>query len=281
MMLQIITDSASDITLKQAEEMGIQIVPLNIQFSDGPCPQETDEDFLRFFDRLEKSEDLPVTSQPSPESYLACYKAAKAAGDTVLVLTLSSGLSGTINAAATAKALCGYEPVYIVDSCLAVGAQRILTEYAVELRAQNLEITELVQRVEAMREHITVFGVIDTLTYLRKGGRVPGSLAAIGNTLQIKPVIMLENKILKTIGRGLGHDGGKRFVYRQIEKHLPDQAFPIYFLYTSNREMGQSFMEQAIEKFHLNPDKCRLIPVGGVIGTHVGTNCVGIAYVME
>lgn len=279
-MLRIITDSASDITLQQAREMNIEIVPLNIQFPDGPCPQETEEDFGTFFKRLEASEELPVTSQPSPERYLAFYEEAEAAGEPVLVLTLSSGLSGTINAANTAKALCGYERVYVVDSCQAIGAQRILVEYAVSLRDHNVETEELVERVKEMRQRITVFGVLDTLTYLRKGGRIPASLAILGNALQIKPVIVLENKILKTIGKALGHNAGKRFVLHQIEHHLPDQSYPIYFMYTSDKNISQRFMEQAIEKFHLNPEICKLLPVGGVIGTHVGTNCIGIAYVI-
>lgn len=81
-MIQIITDSASDITTKEAEEMGIQIVPLRIQFEDGECPQETEQDFLTFYKRLEQADQLPKTSQPSPQAYLEYFEAAKEAGMT-------------------------------------------------------------------------------------------------------------------------------------------------------------------------------------------------------
>lgn len=203
-MLQIITDSASDITLQQAQQMNIHIVPINIQFADGPCPQETEEDFVTFYKRLTESEELPVTSQPSPETYLQYFETAKQAGDEVLVLTLSSGLSGTINAVKIAKEMCEYEAIFIVDSRQAIVAQRVLVEYAVKLRLEGMDTQTLIGKVEALRDRITVSGVIDTLTYLRKGGRIPASLAILGNTLQIKPVIALEDTILKTVGKALG-----------------------------------------------------------------------------
>ena len=144
-MLQIITDTASDITLDQAKQLGIHIVPLNIQFPDGPCPQETEADFQLFYERLIKANELPMTSQPTPDQYLHYFEEAKASGDEVLVLTLSSGLSGTVNAANTAKDLCGYERIYIVDSRQAIAAQRILVEQAVKLRNENISTTEIMK----------------------------------------------------------------------------------------------------------------------------------------
>ena len=278
-MLQIITDSASDITLEQTQEMGILIVPIQIQFQDGPCPQNCEEDFAAFYDRLKKAEELPVTSQPSPEAYLQLYEAAKEVGNEVLVLTLSSGLSGTINAARIAKDLCGYEPVYVVDSRQAIAAQRILVEYAVKLRAEGECTSRIVSCLEDLRDRITVSGVIDTLTYLRKGGRIPAGLAIVGNTLRIKPVIILEDKILKTVGKALGREAGKRMLYQRYEKNPPDPEYPICFLYSSDRSLGQKFMEETIAKYGLMDYQTKLVPVGGVIGTHVGTDCIGIAYV--
>lgn len=280
-MLQIITDSASDITLQQAAEMNIHIVPLNIQFPDGPCPQETDGDFARFYERLERSEELPMTSQPAPDTYLKYYEQAKEAGDDVLVLTLSSGLSGTINAATIAKEMCDYDSIHIVDSELAIAAQRMLVEYACSLREQNLVTEEIVEKVTAMRSRITISGVIDTLTYLKKGGRVPPSLAIVGNALRIKPVILLEDKILKTVGKSLGREAGKRMLFQRLEKFPPDPEFPIYFVYTSDRAMAEALMEETIAKYHLENFRTRLIPIGGVIGTHLGTKGMGFGYVMK
>lgn len=280
-MIQIITDSAADITLQQAKEMDIHIVPININFADGPCPQEKDEDFSVFYQRLSNAEDLPTTSQPAPEEYLRCFEKAKAAGDDALVLTLSSGLSGTLNAANMAKELYGYDKVHIVDTGLAIAAQRILVEYAVQLRNGGAEVGEIVKRLEDMKQRITVYGVLDDLDNLRKGGRIPGSLAVLGNTLKIKPVIMLEDKVLKTIGKSMGRNAGKKMVYKHLEEHSPDPAFPVYFIYTSDRELGEKFMEETVEKYGLDGYDTQLVPIGGVIGTHIGRNCMGISYVMS
>lgn len=280
-MLRIITDSASDITLEQAKELDIQIVPINIQFADGPCSQESEEDFQRFYARLVEAEELPVTSQPSPELYLELFENAKAAGDEVLVLTLSSGLSGTINAANIARNMCEYDPIYIVDSRQAIASQRILVERAVEMRAAGRTAPEIVEEMEALRDRVTVNGVIDTLTYLRKGGRIPAGLAIVGNALKIKPVIVLEDKILKTVGKAMGREAGKKMLYQRFEKFPPDPAFPIYFVYSSEESLGQKFMEETIEKYQLQDFQMKMYPVCGIIGTHVGTNCFGLAYVQK
>jgi len=280
-MIQIITDSAADITLQQAAEMNIHIVPISITFPDGPCPQEKDEDFFCFYQRLSQAENLPITSQPAPEAYLRCFAQAKEAGDTVLVLTLSGGLSGTINAANMAKELYGYDKVHIMDTGLAIAAQRMLVEYAVQLRNEGVEIEEMVKRLEGMKSRVTVYGILDDLDNLRKGGRIPQSLAVLGNTLKIKPVIVLEDKILKTIGKSMGRSAGKKLVYRQFEEHSPDPDFPVYFLYTSDKDIGEKFMQETIEKYGLDSYNTCLIPVGGVIGTHIGRNCMGISYVIK
>lgn len=280
-MLQIITDSASDITLQQAAKLNIHIAPIGIQFPDGPCPQETYEDFLRFYDRLEQAQELPMTSQPPLDYYLSRFEEAKEAGDPVLVITLSSGLSGTANGVHIAKEMSGYDRVYIVDSRQAIASQRILTEHAVLLRDQGASPEQIVEELEALRDRATVYGVIDTLTYLRKGGRIPGSLAILGNTLRIKPVIVMEDAQLKSMGKALGTAAGKRMVHQRIQEHMPDPAFPIYFVYSSDLAMGEQFMAETIEKFSLENYNTQLVPIGGVIGTHIGTKGVGLAYIMK
>lgn len=276
-MLQIITDSASDITREEAQEMNISVVPLRIQFEDGECPQETGEDFPKFYERLVQSEKLPTTSQPSPQEYLGYFEAAQEKGDEVLVITLSSGLSGTIGAAETAKQICGYDKIAIVDSRQAIMAQRMVVEYALSLRNQGMELNSIVKKLEELRDHITVCGVVDTLTYLRKGGRIPAGMDIIGNVIGIKPVIVLENCVLKPLAKVRGRKAGKKMLYRRLEQVELDERFPVYFGYSSNRKLGEEFMKETIEKYHLK--NAALFPVGGVIGTHVGTDCIAISFV--
>ncbi len=281
-MIQIITDSASDITNAEAKNLGVYIVPINIEFQDGNCPQETLEDFELFYQKLSVSDELPTTSQPSPDLYLKYFKEAKSNNDDVLVITLSSGLSGILSAVNIAKELCDYDRIFVLDSHQAIGGQRILTEQAIKFRKLGYKVEDIISELEVLRDRITVNGMIDTLTYLRKGGRIPPSLAAVGNTLRIKPIIVLEDKIIKMMGKAMGREAGKKLVYKRFESHLPDENYPFYFVYSSNRDLGIQFMKETMELYpFLEKFNPKLLPVNGVIGTHLGTNGIGFAYVMK
>lgn len=280
-MLRIVTDSASDITLAEAEKMGISIVPLTITFPDGTCPQETEEDFEIFYQRLAACADLPTTSQPPLEEYIAIYEQAQAAGDDVLVITLSGGLSGTVRAAEAAKQVVGYDRVFIVDSHQAIISQRIMVELALKLRDQSMTTEEIADRLVQIRDRVTVSGVVDTLTYLRKGGRIPASMAILGNAINLKPVIVLQDTILKAVGKAMGRKAGIRMLYDRIEKFPPDLDYPILFGYAADRELGEQFMKDTVEAFGFPAENVRMYPVGGVIGTHVGNKCLAISYVMK
>ena len=278
-MIQIVTDSASDITLKQAEEMNIQIVPLTILFEDGVCPQETDEDFQIFYEKLIKENGLPKTSQPTPNKYLEIFRLAKEVGDEVLVITLSGGLSGTVQSAKLAKDLAEYERIEIIDSKQAILTQRMLVEYAVKLRDEGKTLDEITALVLKQREKLTVFGMLDTLTYLKKGGRIPASMALLGNLLRIKPVIILKNSVLEQLGKARGRRDGLKMLCTQMEEAEIDLDFPVYFGYTLDPEPTKQFQAEMEQKFQLKNTK--LYPVGGVIGTHVGPNCVAVAFAVK
>lgn len=278
-MLRIVTDAASDITIDQAKDMNIEVVSLDITFEDGPAPQRTEADFQRFYERLEVCEKLPVTSRTPPEEYLKIFEDAKTRGDEVLVITLSSGLSGTVESAHMAKQIVGYDQIEVVDSHQAILTQRMLVEEAIRLREEGYQLQEIARRVKEMREQVVVCGVVGTLKYLQKGGRIPASLATLGTLLRIKPVIVLEDKILKQLGKARGHDAGEAMLYKRMEEDGFNKAYPVYFGYTSNRALTEKFMQQTRERYGLT--QTRMFPIGGVIGTHCGTDCVAVAYVKK
>ena len=275
-MLRIVTDTASDITLEQAAGMGIEMVPLVITFEDGVCPQETENDFVTFYDRLQRCEELPVTSRPSPHGYLKIFEDAKSKGEEVLVLSVSSGLSGTMESAFTAKQMAHYDPIYIVDTRQAILTQRMLVELAVQMREEGHTAASIAKKVEEMRDRVVVCGVVGTLKYLRKGGRIPASLAMVGKMLNIKPVIVLEDGILKTLGKARGYSSGISMLHKRMEEDGVNRAYPIFFGYTSDRSLTEKMMDETCTKFGV--EHKRLHPVGGIIGTHCGTDCVAVAY---
>ena len=261
--MMIITDSASDITKQEAEEMDIRIVWLKTKFSDGDFPLETEEDFIHFFDKLAEEKELPVTSQPSPEEFLQLYEEAKEKNEEVLVITLSSGLSGTVNAANLAKQMSEYEKIWIIDSEQAIVTQRFLVQKAVDMRAQGKKMEEIVAAIEDLKKRVTVCGMLDTLTYLKKGGRIPAALAVLGNVLQIKPVIELKDRELTMLGKARGRKGGVKYLWKEYESYEIDEKEPVYFGYTSDKEIGEKFMEETVEKYGLT--NYHLYPVGGML----------------
>ena len=131
----------------------------------------------------------PVSYTHLPEEYLALYEEAKENSEEVLVITLSSGLSGTVNAANVAKQMSEYDRIHIIDSDQAIITQRFLVQRAGEMREAGKTVSEIVETIEDVKKRVTVCGMLDTLTYLKKGGRIPAALAVLGNMLHIKPVI--------------------------------------------------------------------------------------------
>jgi len=278
-MLRIVTDTASDITPSEAERMGIDLVQLEIMFPDGPYSLDNDEDFFEFYRRLTGNKTLPTTSRPSPEAYLNIFLDAKGKQEEVVVLCLSSGLSSTIESAFIAKEMSEYDQIHVVDTHQAIIAQRMLVEYAVSLRKCGLNAFEIAQHVEAIRDDIVVCGVVDTLEFLKRGGRVPAGLAVIGEMLHIKPVIVLEDKILKTIGKARGRKAGISMLHSRMDKDGFDRDAPVYFGYTSNKQITQTFMLETMDKYKLT--QMYLYPIGGIIGTHCGTDCIAVAYLKK
>ncbi|RVU54244.1 DegV family protein [Anaerosphaera multitolerans] len=277
--MRIITDSASDITIDEAVKLNIDIVPLTISFGDEVCPQNTVEDFDCFFEKLKVSTSLPVTSQPSPQLYLNIYNEAKLKGDDVLVITLAGGLSGTVNSANLAKDMIDYDRIRVIDSEQAIITQRLLVEHAVKLRDEGKELENIAGAIENLKRHTVVCGALDTLKFLKMGGRIPASMAFIGELLNIKPTIILKNSVLEELGKARGSKASLNLLYKEFEATEVDESFPVYFGHTSSEERCIQFMNETIKKYNLK--NTAMFPISGVIGTHVGPGCLAIAFVRK
>ena len=278
-MIRIVTDTGSDIIYLRAKDSGVEIVELDIKFDDFPYDYRNDTDFSVFYQNLTKAKNLPSTSQATPAQYLEIFNDAKEKGDEVLVVTLSGGLSGTYSSAKMAQEECGYDAVTVVDSMNAIINQRRLAEYAVKLRDEGKSREEIEEALLNLRDRLRLLGCLDTLTYLKKGGRVPPAMALIGNALKIKPVVSVTGGKVEPVDKVRGVQAGKRAMWTQLEKDGYDESWPVIFGHTNNEELGKTFMEETKEKFGLKD--CCLYPVGGVIGTHTGPNTVILTYVTK
>lgn len=277
----IITDSAADIPADEAKRKNLSLVRIPVSFGLEDFVPESERDYADFYEKLENSDSVPTTSQASPEAYLSVFGDAKERGEEILVVTLSSGLSGTYRSALTAKERYGWEKVYVVDSRSAAFGQKFLAETALELREKGLSAREIAAFLEDVRERTEFYCVLDTLKYLKKGGRIPAGLAGLGALLNVKPMLRLHEGVLSPDKKCLGRHAALKSLSEKLAAALPslDPDFPVSFAYTFPKEEGEAFLEECKEKYGLK--RCTLSSVGPVVGTHIGKNAVGVAFVLK
>jgi DegV family protein with EDD domain len=277
MAIEIITDSASDLG-GISGSLGVTVVPLQIIFPerayfDGELSREA------FYSMLAKADPLPSTSQPSPADFLGYFERAKKAGNDVIVITISEKLSGTLQSARAAKDLADYERIYLVDSQMATMGEAALVEYAVKLRAQGKSAVAIQEELLQARGRVRLFALVDTLTYLHRGGRLSKSVTVIGSLLNVKPILSVVDGALVPAGKARGFARGAQAVLELIEKSGgADFEMPVYFAHTNARELCESFMQKLSESDQAFNCCGRIIDIGGVVGTHVGPGTVGVAY---
>lgn len=167
-MIKIITDSTSDIDLKYAQELNVEVVPLKVIIDGKEYKDRIDLQPEEFYDLLVNSQTLPSTSQPSPQDFVDLYETAKNNNDSVIVITLSSVISGTYQSANLAKDLVDYDDIYVIDSLGTTQMQRLLVLKAVALRNEGMNAQDLYTFLEAYKHRIRLFAFVDTLEYLYK-----------------------------------------------------------------------------------------------------------------
>jgi DegV family protein with EDD domain len=192
--VHVVTDSACDLALSTAEEQGIRVVPLNIRFGEEEFVDREQLSPKEFWDRLKTTKDLPETSAPSPGSFHEAFSAAGVAGASAVVcITLSSAMSATYQAARTAADGFGDLPVTVVDSRSVSMGQGLLALSAAEHAASGASLDEVVQQANVLRDRTRLYGVVNTLEFLRRGGRIGGAAALVGSLLSIKPVLQIKD----------------------------------------------------------------------------------------
>ncbi len=279
-MIRIVTDSAADLTIEQAAAMDVKTVPMQIHFGDTVYYQEQDPGFRMFYKKLANCEELPTTSQVPPADFAAQFEEAKRAGDSVVVVTISSQLSGTFQSANIAKEMVGHDAVWIVDSGMAVIGQRMLVDRAVALRAQGKQAGEIAAALDEMKRRVVLCGEVGTLKYLQKGGRISKSVKLVGTVLGIRPVIIVRDGRLTMAEKARGEKAAmEALIQLALERGELDQSAPIYYGYTYDIEPLRRFEAMANPVF--KPKHTVRYPVGGVVGTHLGPGAVILGYLHQ
>ena len=276
-MIKVITDSASDIVDHQREDL--VILPVTITFGEEQFQDGVNLTHSMFYEKLIESDMLPVTSQVSPFAFEEAYQKVREQGDQAIVVTLSSKLSGTWQSARLAAE--GYEDVVqVVDSENASLGQHALVEYALRLIRSGLTFKEIVEKLENDKSRIRLIALLDTLEYLKKGGRISKAAAVAGSLLSIKPVIAIQRGEVAVLGKARGSKQGNNLLAEQIRLTGGiDFGKPFVLGYTGLSDtMLQKYITDHEEFWKADVDTQETSSVGGTIGTHIGPGAIGVAF---
>lgn len=276
-MTRILVDSSSDYGRKEIKEKNLEFIPIHITIGEKDYIDGVDFEKDEFYEILQGGSEFPKTSQPSPEAFLEVFEDAKAKGDSVICILLSSALSGTFQSAALARNIVDYEKIYLIDSLTATYPIKILADYALLLAQDGVEAARIAEKLEALKSRVRLFAGLDTLEYLAKGGRLSKSVAAIGELANIKPIITLTQE--GSVGV-LGKCIGKNKAITQVVRHLTevplDPSFPLYTIYTCGTENCEKFEEKLAEHGYVINGR---LQVGATIGAHIGPDAFGVVFV--
>ena len=286
MAIRIIVDSSADIEEDYASDHGIQIIPMTITFGNEEFAEGVDITRTEFFQRLVETDELPRTSQIPPMVFQDIFQEIVTAGDTAVVITLSSHISGTYQSACIAAAPFK-ESVFVVDSENATIGERLLAERAWALREEGLSAADIAYCLDQEKKDIRLVASLDTLEYLHRGGRISGAAAAIGGLLSIKPVVGVVDGDVVVLGKARGSKASRNMVFEEIEKAGGvDLTRPIWVAYsglsdkTARKYIADSLAIATEKGLISSPDEIEmpLTLVGAVIGTHVGPGGVAFAF---
>lgn len=279
-MIKIITDSTSDISLQLAKEMNIEIVPLIVRVDGNEYKDRVELSPEDFYKQLEEKDLTPSTSQPSPQDFLKVYEKAKEAGDEILVITLSSEVSGTYQSAMIAKELLEYNKIQVINSASATFGLRIIIEKALQLRDEGKTLEEIVAFLEDYKQKVHIFALVDTLEYFYKGGRLSKTSATVGTLLKFKPVVGIKDGKLELFANCRGTRKSISKIIELIhETGDIDLQEPVCIGYTGNSEGLNKFENLLKEEFHIENVIHGI--VGPVIGSHAGPGGRVIAFVRK
>ncbi len=275
--IRIITDSGSDLPQNFNEK--ITVLPMSIRFGEKEYKDGIDISTKEFYEKLIESDELPTTSLISPGDFEDSFKSAVENGEKVVVITIAGELSGTFQSAMLAAA--DYEnDVFVVDSKNVAIAEQILVLRGLELIEQGLSAEEVASTLEQEREEIHIVALLDTLEYLKKGGRISSAVAFVGGALNLKPVVTCKDGVVSMIGKARGSKNGNNFLIKEIEStNGIDFSKPLRLGYTGLSDvLLQKYIEDSSELWKGHSESIVVSHIGSTIGTHVGPGAIAVAF---
>lgn len=271
-MVRIIVDSSAD--LRPEVQARVEVVPLTVHFGKDEYVDGVDLSAAAFYKKLAACKELPTTSQAAPYAFSEVFEEAVEAGDEVVAVVVSAALSGTCQSANIAAADHPGK-IFVVDSrSIAIGSG-ILTEYALELVDRGMSASEIAEELNTAKERIRLFAVVDTLEYLQRGGRLSKTVAIAGGLLSVKPIIALQDGVIKMAGKARGNKQANAQMDAKVQELGVDWEKPCMLGYTG-------IDDELLHKYRAQSDVWTgdvfSATVSSVVGTHVGPGAVAVAF---
>lgn len=277
MKVRIIVDSTADI--KEQIRHRFAVVPLTVHFGDEEFVDGVTITHKEFYEKLVETDVLPTTSQATPAAFEEVFASVAAAGESAVVLTLSSNLSGTYQSAMIAAQEYPGQ-IFVVDSQSAAIGAGILAELALQLADSGMNAQQIADRLEQERENVCIIAMLDTLEYLKRGGRISKAVAFAGGILSIKPVVSLEDGQIHVLGKARGSKQGNNLLVTEIQKAGGvDFSRPVLLGYTGLSDvLLQKYIEDSKALWEQGTQELHSTIIGSVIGTHAGPGAVAAAF---
>lgn len=277
-MLKIVTDSSSNITPAEAEALGVEVIPLTVSFGTREYKDGVDLDAAKFYEMLTSAKEFPHTSQINTDTFEEIFLAAKENGDTLLLITIGTELSGTYGAAVRAQANIGYDGIHVYDSRGATVIQKMLVLEAVRRRDESAD--EIVRALDEVRARCELYAFVDTLEYLYKGGRLKRGAAMLGTLFNVKPVVTISQRgTVDLVGKTVGTRSAIKAIAKKVRPEDIDDNYPVFYIYTAEKEKCARLIEAVTPDGNGSTDD--VTNVCPVIGTHIGPGAAGICYVRK
>ena len=280
MAVRILTDSTSDLPCSVQTELGIEILPLSVCFGRQTFADGVDLTPDAFYQKLREAEMLPTTSCVPVAAFEAAFQRALQAGDEVLGVFLSSELSATFQSAVIAAQNLDSEHIALVDSQNVALGLALLVYRAVAHRNAGLCAVDIAAELEEEKRRVRLYAAIDTLKYLKKGGRLSGAGAAMGTLLSVKPVATIQQGALHVVHKARGKKKALAYLLAQLDAHPAQKGVPVYLGHTDCKSEMQAYLPAL--KAHLSAGTTvHTLDIGSTVGTHAGPGCIGFAYLEQ
>lgn len=278
-MVKIVTDSSCDISLERCAELGVELLPITVNFGEESYRANLDITNEEFYEKLATVQELPKTAQITPAQFEKIFQPYKESGDDVVCLFISSKMSGTLQSARVAKNILGADNILLPDTLNVTFALGLLVEEAVKMRDAGMTGAEIVTKIEELIPRIRLFAMVEDLKYLKMGGRLSATSALVASILGICPIITLKDGLVEVVGKARGKKAAFAAIRKCVEKEPISADYCVTLGHANvpeNCKAFEGYMEDLLKKREIHVSS-----IGSIVGTHTGPGAVGLAYIKK